>query len=764
MDATGARFRNCSFDNISLYNCNFNRADLSDAPILNSTISKTAFHGTDLSGSSLACSNLSGVSFVDSILNQVDFSDAKARFCKFRLAGGLDLRTENLDFNARRFQLSSKDIPPLEKSIVTEVNRQIFHEFIHYGEDKFLRQNQLSLLTAFDIFHRHQTDLFQLIPLLLHENMVFPGMDEISSRTPCGIWNYLPDPETLEVLENYRDGEKHAAERCREPAIEGLFTIGSVGSVAQSSDSDIDYWVCIREENFNSGDMELLRKKLNLLEKLAMERFDTQITFFIVDIVKARQNDFGAFTGESSGSAQARLLKEEFYRTMIHIAGKIPLWAVLPTAISLNFYEIIRNDVILQTGESRYIDLGDINAIPVNEYFGASLWQMFKCVKSPFKSVIKMALLEKFLHEYGKQRLLCNKYKDEWMNSGAHLKLAQNDSYYVLMENLLAYFQSVKDEDSITLLLTCFFLKLGISKYSQLNDTVSGLRKILVEHCLRQWGWTKFELFRIGRFKTWDYGDIATVSYTIREYMVDKCKLVNKHSANQVKISPEDRTVLGRKIHIEYSKQPGRIDRIFILSKRNRYYQRLHLRFVDGRRDTRMWELFSRGTKESEFKEEILTRGDTVEEICAWLILNRVYEGENRISLVPNPTYVTFEDIQNLYRAMRNCFTPSLEEESGFHQLLKDRRLTAMFVSIDFYAPGYQGTIREYTMAYLNSWGEMFHETVVPEKPLFGQAEIENHVLQRLGITKLPLNTVLYFSKQKKKWLKGNLYCEGLKA
>ena len=79
----------------------------------------------------------------------------------------------------------------------------------------------------------------------------------------------------------------------------------------------------------------------SFMENMAYKQFDTKATFFLVDILKAKNNDFGDSTIESSGSAQTRLLKEEFYRTMIYVAGKIPLWSVLPTAISINYYNSI---------------------------------------------------------------------------------------------------------------------------------------------------------------------------------------------------------------------------------------------------------------------------------------------------------------------------------------------------------------------------------------------------------------------------------------
>lgn len=753
VDASGAEFKNCSFENASIYNCDFSRAGMREASFAGAVISKSVFRETDLSDSCFAHSRLSVVSFYTAVLSNVDFSDVKARFCKFQLNHSANIRTENLDFNARRFQLSDGDLPVIEPCAVAKINKEIFCEFIHYGEQKFLTQNRLSLLTAFDVFSKKQVDLFRLIPLLLNENIPIPGSGVCHAQAPCGIWNYLPDTETQALLDRYIPGNGILPGRCREPRIEGLFTIGSVGSVAQTSDSDIDYWVCIHEKKLGPGDMDLLKKKLECLEAMAIERFHTKVTFFVVDILKARNNDFGNSTVESSGSAQSRLLKEEFYRTMIYVAGKIPLWAVLPSAVSVNYYDIISSSVVLGSSDSRYIDLGDINAISTGEYFGGSLWQMFKCLKSPFKSVLKMALLEKFIHEYGKQILLCNKYKDEWMNSGAHLQLSQNDSYYILVENLLAHFRAVGDSDAVTLLETCFFLKLGISEEPGNGNVAFGFRNILLEKCMRRWGWTKADVFRVGGFKSWEYRDIATLSNTIKDYMINTYKSVNKQFSrqNQSKISPEDRTVLGRKVFIEFSKQPGRVEKAFIISRSDQYYQRLHLRYLKPSTGKGIWELFNRNTRKLDFKEERLIQADTVEQIGIWLISNGLYNEANAVSLVPNPSYVTVDDIRKLYKTMNAFFSQPLGKPVGFDQLLTANKVIGLFVSINFYVPEPQEKISDYTMIHLNSWGEVFYESVVPAAPLT-LAAAKKDILNRMGLETAPFNTLFYSSKDPKKF------------
>jgi len=751
VNAKGALFKNCSFQNVSIFNCNFNHANLRDAHFLNTTITKTSFNQTDLSCSCFAYSIISAVSFVSSNIDQADFSNVNNRFCRFPSGAKSIIKTKGIEYNARKFQLSFKDMPQMDESIVAEINMLIFSEFIHYGEMKFLKQNQLSLLTAFDIFKTKQADLFQIIPFLLHENIIFPGIETIHKQTPSGIFDYIPSRETQESLQKYIFSEKIIARRCKNYKIEGLFTIGSIGSIAQTADSDIDYWVCINEENFSPQGIKLFKKKLSAIEKMAWDLFNTKVTFFLVDITKAKNNDFGDSTIESSGSAQTRLLKEEFYRTMIYVAGKIPLWSVLPTAISINYYNSILTNIAKYSYLARYIDLGDIHAISTSEYFGASIWQMFKWLKSPFKSVIKMALLEKYIYEYGKESLLCNKYKDEWMNSGTHLKLAQNDSYYILLKNLLKYYDTAKDKSSVTLLLTCFFLKLGISKDSQIENTVFGLRKILLEKCMVKWGWNKDQVFQIGSFKTWAYSDIANLSNTIEKYMFKKYKTINKVFEKLLqgrsRISPEDRTVLGRKVFIEFSKQPGKVEKVLLISRSERHFQGLHLRHKKRNNLIGTWELLNKNAKAFHHQEEFLIKANTIEEIGAWLINNHLYNENVIINLVPNPTYVTFDDIRKLFKTIYDFFNPVLRTIIGFDKLLLKNRVVCLFISINFYAPRQQKKVTEYTAIYLNSWGEMFCKSFYSDQGFSTLEETKKDIMYKIGIKKLPLNTAFYFSK-----------------
>jgi len=524
--------------------------------------------------------------------------------------------------------------------------------------------------------------------------------------------------------------------------------MGSVGSLAQTEESDIDYWICVDERIIDPEGIGMLRRKLDNIESLAWDKFKIRVTFFLVDALKARNNDFGGSTQESSGSAQSRLLKEEFYRTMIHVAGKLPLWSVLPTTISLNYYNLILERIAKISQSNRYIDLGDIHAIPVNEFFGASIWQMFKWLKSPFKSVIKMALLEKYIQAYGQETLLCNQYKNEWMNSGTHLKPGQNDSYIILLNTLIAFYNKQKDKRSASLLLTCFFLKLGIARPQELDNSVFGMRQLLLSVSLAEWGWDFKKVYEIGRFKIWPYSAINRLSMTIERYMVSKYKDLKQRfdtkSVSGLMISEHDRVVLERKVNVVFQDKPNKIKQLLLVSRGEGHFSRLHIKYIPVSGDQIQWGLVHKIPRKDKQVEETIITAATIEEIGAWLINNRLYTDRTFLGLIPNPTQVSHEDIEKLYRAMYEFFIPEMKQTVHFKLLREQPKITRLFISFNFYSDRHQGKVTDYAVIYLNSWGEMYLRASRTGISISGPREAGQMILKGLSLKHFPQNTVFY--------------------
>ncbi|MBF0203668.1 MAG: class I adenylate cyclase [Desulfamplus sp.] len=531
--------------------------------------------------------------------------------------------------------------------------------------------------------------------------------------------------------------------------VEALFTIGSIGSIAHTMGSDIDYWVCIREELFDSEKLNLFRKKLNAIETWANNEFRTEIHFFIVDIEKVGRSYFGDSDTESSGSAQGRLLKEEFYRTMIHVAGKLPFWTTLPVEVSKNYYHDLFIRVCPYPAKGRFIDFGDIHDIPAGEYFGASVWQMFKYLKSPFKSVLKMGLIEKYIHDKKIDRiLLCNQFKNEWMNPGLAFNLTKSDPYYVLLSSLIAYYKKIdRNHPFAKLVQSCFFSKVCITDEKELKRSAFGLKEILITQCMDEWNWKSDQIFEVGNFKNWPYEKIFSESVKIKQYMVQtykQCRRIwvssDASSEKESFLTPRDRTVLGRKMIVQFSmEQTGKVETILLVAKSG-ISSGLSLEYSDSDKKDQKWILMHkwRDKKNNLERNELLKKTPSIEDMGAWLIHNKIYEQDNYIKLAPNPTFVKANDIKILFKTMYDFFHDELKKEITNDALCSKSIVNAMFISLNFTVSRDLRSITEWNVIYRNSWGEMFCHLFTYSTGLRNETEVLNRVKKDLELAQIP--------------------------
>lgn len=105
-----------------------------------------------------------------------------------------------------------------------------------------------------------------------------------------------------------------------------------------------------------------------------------------------------AARGEDCGSTQHILLLDEFYRTAVRLAGKRILWNMVPCDEEEHYDDYVMTlyaQGVLTPNE--WLDLGGLSSLSAEEYFGASLWQLYKSIDSPYKAVLKTLLLEAIL-------------------------------------------------------------------------------------------------------------------------------------------------------------------------------------------------------------------------------------------------------------------------------------------------------------------------------------------------------------------------------
>ncbi|MCK5227608.1 MAG: adenylate cyclase, partial [Desulfobulbaceae bacterium] len=210
--------------------------------------------------------------------------------------------------------------------------------------DRLLAYNRNRMVKAMR-FNKNKADIyFKVLPFLLHSN--YPDLPGYIEDEKCLFGIHRFQPEKVLDFELFRKffpkstalSERTPSPFTENPCIHSLKTIGSIGTVAQTTKSDCDYWVSVKNDELGPEGLELLSQKCKAIEEWALER-DTEVYFFLMDIDQTRENSFdSAAEEESAGSALKLLLKDELFRTHIMVAGKMPLWWLIPPGLTEEGY------------------------------------------------------------------------------------------------------------------------------------------------------------------------------------------------------------------------------------------------------------------------------------------------------------------------------------------------------------------------------------------------------------------------------------------
>lgn len=474
--------------------------------------------------------------------------------------------------------------------------------------------------------------------------------------------------------------------------IQGLYTIGSAGTISQTASSDCDLWVCIERDDFDEEAKGRLLQKLSLIKDWMDSNLKIPVYFFLCDAEDIRHSVFGVVGGESSGSAQHNVLKEEFYRTSILISGKIPLWWVCfdpEERVDYPAFSALYARGIFE--EYDLIDLGPLESVDQDEYFGAALWQLNKALTHPLKSVIKMLLLEMLLVSRGEE-LLCNRFRDATLNQQAPF-MFQDPSIFTL-KAILQYSQGAHP-DSLDFIKQCGYLRCDVKMHGKRQT----LREDLAKEIFDAYPLAKEQIGRLNAFAEWplleqlDYGgqifDLLLNIYS--RVMASRKDVVSK-------ISHNDMTIIGRKL-------------ASCLEKKQRKVPLVHKPIASLNLPTLTFQSVEGGWRVSASGDAArpVVAGSDIVCCIGYLVWNDLYETSG-VRMTPNPTPVSIQEINNLAKRVREIFGYFDITAVDFDHFLEGERVTKMLIIVNFEDPGQAHQMSDFSVLYANHWGELFHQ------------------------------------------------------
>ncbi|HGA2316475.1 TPA: class I adenylate cyclase [Pseudomonas putida] len=555
---------------------------------------------------------------------------------------------------------------------------------------RFLHINQCRLERAMEGLSSRQQLVLTLLPLLFHVNHpLLPGY--VSGTTPAGVAGFEPDVEQVADAQRLARSFAYKARHGNPPRpIHGLFLMGSLGSLAQAEQSDMDLWVC-HAPGLSEAERDELRRKCLLLEAWAASQ-GAEAHFFLIDPQSFAQGERDSqLSSDDCGTTQHFLLLDEFYRTAIWLAGRTPLWWLVPVYEEHNYQaytQTLLSKRFIRNQDA--LDLGNLAHIPPGEYVGAGLWQLYKGIDSPYKSLLKLLLTEVYASEHPTVRCLSLDYKQAVFAN--HLNLDELDPYVMVYRRIERYLQQRGETARLELVRRSLYLKVN-KKLSGLDRSRSnGWQRQLLQRLADEWGWDERQLAMLDSRSQWKVRQVAVERRELVAELNHSYRFLGQFAQSQAASSRADQrdlNVLGRRLYAAFERRAGKIEMInpgiapdiaedtltLVQSPNRKEPGSHHWGLYNGNLGVHEWEHFNP-----------IKRCRELLELLTWAHRNGVIDSSTRLALHPGDSDLSEFELFNLLGSLQQSIPlplGSVSEARLLQPSVADEILLLVNVGVD---------------------------------------------------------------------------------
>ena len=553
----------------------------------------------------------------------------------------------------------------------------------------FLEVNEERLIRTQRSLNNRQQIFLEALPLLLHTNHpLLPGY--VSHQTPCGVSGFEPTKHHIRAVRNIVKSFNYNETKNSKEYIHNISLMGSCGTIAHSRSSDMDFWVCY-QPGMKPELLNELEQKLRGIEKWA-DSIGLEVYFFPMDLEQFKSGERKDVSGEDCGSAQHYLLLDEFYRTSLLIAGRLPLWWMVPVEHEQNYIDftnmLIKENLI---NGDEYIDFGGIPSIPAGEFIGAGMWQLYKGVESPYKSVIKILLTEVYASEYPEVRCLSQIYKQAIYENNTDINFL--DPYVMLYRKLEAYLIERKELPRLELVRRCFYFKANEPMSKPAPKSAIGWRRSLMEELIAEWEWPPKQLTILDTRKNWKVDRTVIERKALVNELNHSYRFLSRFARDyksQIKISQQDMNILGRKLYATFERKTGKIELVNPNITSNITEEYLTVVYSGSRSaysKNNVWIIYRGEIDQRDLENhDPIKRGRSIVELIGWCYFNKILTTSTRLSLLASKSDMNEHELKNIVLAFKNAFPEGISgaPQENFHSTHRPiRNLIFINVGVD---------------------------------------------------------------------------------
>lgn len=539
--------------------------------------------------------------------------------------------------------------PDLDEGIDRKVLSQL--------RSRFLKLNDGRMARAMEGLSTRQQGVLTLLPLFFHVNHpLLPGY--VSGSTPAGLSNYEPDANTLAEAQRLTRSFSYKPRHRNNPPrpIHGLFLMGSLGTLAQADQSDMDVWVC-HAPDLSENELIELRKKCQLLEVWAASQ-GAEAHFFLIDparfVLGERDNQLSS---EDCGTTQHYLLLDEFYRTAIWLAGRTPIWWLVPVyeeSAYDRYTHTLLSKRFIRADET--LDLGHLAFIPPGEFIGAGLWQLFKGIESPYKSVLKLLLTEVYASEHPKVHCLSLRFKHAVFAN--QLDLDELDPYVVVYRRIEEYLIGRGEPERLELVRRALYLKVNRKLTGSGNRTQSWQRSLL-ERLAREWHWDHRQLALLDSRSQWKVRQVSAERRALVNELNYSYRFLTQFARTEQTVSlinKRDLNVLGRRLYAAFERKADKVEFINPGIAPDLAEDTLTLVQAPNKKESgqTQWGLYNGSLTAHEWEHFApIKRSRQLLELLTWCHRNGVIDSSTRLALHPGSSDLSEFELFNLLGSLQ---------------------------------------------------------------------------------------------------------------
>lgn len=583
---------------------------------------------------------------------------------------------------------------------------------------RFLELNQQRLRRARSVLPSRQQVFFDLLPLLFHINHpMLPGYH--SQQAPRGIDNYRADAKTLErVQQHIARGFSYPTHAPTENHIRSIFLMGSCGSVGHGDSSDLDVWLCHRS-GLEANALQQLHDKAAGVARWAAE-LGLDVHFFLMDSAQFRRGENERLSADAAGTSQHYLLLDEFYRSAVLVAGRYPVWWLVPPEEEVNYREYV---ALLHTqgyiGADESIDFGGVGRIPAGEYIGAGIWQLYKAIASPYKAILKLLLTEAYASQFPQVSPLSLTLKEAVYRQP--LTADQADPYLMMYQRLDDYLRGRGEFDRLELVRRAFYFKTELRLSGAAGPRHAWRRELLAD-LIAQWQWPWESVVGLDTRHRWKLRRVREEHRFLVAELTHSYRFLREFAASSnsaALIRSEDMVLLGRKLFAAFERKHNKIEWLNPgiapdISEAQLYVHR------DGFGDQRRW-LISASSQHSFDADSVLEENRRLSGLLCWCICNGLLTASSRLRLVGRRDSLTDTQLQQLADHLGQHLPPGLAAADAQRHVdfSRPKRVEKLLIypNVDRDALshlgaglGYQAShypVYSVELVVINSWGEV---------------------------------------------------------